>query len=187
MALAGVGIAAAAIIAVVVVSAHATPEFDACPAVGYVTTVDVRIAGDAADVHDVRLCTTGGCSAPAAEAAWATPETGASAPATTPADDGSTSSIPEKPTGPELPAPVPPTGAARVEAPSLAFVNTEIPRTWEFELPTGNPRRVSAAAYGADGRALAGRVFDLRWHRNSPGDRCDLSESTGAVTLHVGS
>ncbi len=210
----GVGVGLVSIVAVVYSGAH---QPVACPAVARVNVVDVRIAGDPAAVHDVRLCTTGGCSSSAAEAlgpespgartpgpstsgpqqpqspqpqpptASATPDSSVTPTGTAPPRDSAGDPIPAFPTGPETPAPAAPTTGPHFAAPPLSIFNARLPGTWTFETQQEYPTRVSATAYGADGRALASRVVDLRWRRSAPGDVCDVSRVTGPVSLHVGS
>lgn len=205
-ALVGVGVGLVAIVAVVAYSGAHQPV--ACPAVARLIVVDVRIVGDPAAVHDVRLCTTGGCSLSAAEAlgpespgastpgpttsqqpptASATPDSSVTPTGTTPARDSAGDPIPAFATGPETPAPAAPTTGPHFAAPQLSIVNARLPGTWTFETQQEYPTRVSATAYGADGRALASRVVDLGWRRSAPGDVCDVSKVTGPVSLHVGS
>lgn len=213
-ALVGVGVGLVAIVAIAAYSGGHQPV--ACPAVGRVIVVDVRISGDSTAVHDVRLCTTGGCSAAAAEAlgsqppdasapgqpdastpgpsatrpspsASSTPDSGATPISTAPARDSAGDPIPAFPTGPETPAPAAPTSGPHFAAPRLFVINEHLPGAWMFETQQEYPTRVSATAYGADGRALASRVVDLRWRRAAPGDVCDVSKVTDPVSLRVGS
>jgi hypothetical protein len=219
-ALVGVGVGLVAIVGIAAYSGGHQPV--SCPAVARVIVVDVQISGDPAAVHDVRLCTTGGCSAPAAETRGsqppdastpgqpaasapgptppsapgpfatqpspsATPDSGATPTSAPPARHSAVDALPAFPTGPETPAPAVPTSGPHFAAPRLFVAGDHLPGAWRFETLQEYPTRVSATAYGADGRALASREVDLRWRLATPGDVCDVSKVTGPVGLRVGS
>lgn len=196
----GGGVALAAVLAIIGYSLRGGDTIYACPAIGRASDLSVRITGDASAVHDVRLCTTGGCSAPAAGTPTGSatgspsgsmggspsgPETG---PASTTQENTMTGeTIPAAPTGPETPSPELPTAATHFAAPhSVTIVGTP-PRSWAFETGAAYPTEVTATAYGSDGRRLATRSAHLEWHREYPENVCETWSVTDAVRLHVGS
>lgn len=188
-ALAGIAVAAVALVAVVAVATHGFRDTTACAAVAFSPLVVVRIVGDPAAVHDVRLCTTAGCSAPAATSAPA------AAPSASPAPAGTAAPA-------ETPAPVPPVGttatprpgsawtgvtppADPVSVPQFSGYEATTPGRWAFSGVADHPAVVSATAYGDDGRELASRTVTLDWHDQDPGAACPTGEVADPVTLRV--
>lgn len=209
----GLGVAAVAIVAVIGLSTSGFRHETVCSAVGYAPLLVVTITGDPAAVHDVRVCTTGGCSAPAAAALarWAADANDTSAPETPSATGASPSggpssaaTVPSPPTGPETPAPAHPPGSTSTPRPGSGWTGTTtaapdvepapqfspfadtVPARWGFSGVDERPPVVGITAYGADGRALASRVATLDWHELSPGSACPTPGVTGPVRLRVG-
>ncbi|AMM22083.1 hypothetical protein AX769_20460 [Frondihabitans sp. PAMC 28766] len=212
-ALVGLGVAAVAIVAVIGLATSGFRQETVCSAVGYAPLLVVTITGDPAAVHDVRVCTTGGCSAPAAAALarWAADansssvqETPAATPASPPSGRSSAVTVPSPPTGPETPAPARPPGSTSASRPGSGWTGTTtatpgvepapqfspfadtVPARWGFSGVGGRPPAVGITAYGADGRALASRVATLDWHELSPGSACPTPVVPGPVRLRVG-
>ncbi|AMM22082.1 hypothetical protein AX769_20455 [Frondihabitans sp. PAMC 28766] len=181
----GGGAAAAAVVAALVVAGTAGPRFaTSCPAVAKVITVDVHLSGTPGLAHDVRLCTSGGCSAPAASVlATANADRGPSVQQDSLPGGGT---LPTAPTSAETPSPVLPTGGASFPAPTFDFFSRP-PSSWTFDTAEEYPTAVVVAAYGADGHELASRAVDLSWHRPYPHDVCRAWLVTRPVTLAVAS
>lgn len=178
-----VAVVAALVVAALVVAGTGPRFATSCPAVAKVITVDVHVSGTPGLAHDVRLCTSGGCSAPAASVlATANADGGPSVEQDSLPGGGT---LPTAPTSAETPSPVLPTGGASFPAPTFDFFSRP-PSSWTFDTAEAYPTAVVVAAYGADGHELASRAVYLSWHRPYPHDECETWEATGPITLRVG-
>lgn len=145
----------------------------ACPAIGYVSGLEVIVEGDVAAVDEVELCTNEGCSAPE--------PTAAPAPSLAVTDDwvqlpnGGFSPAP----GPSVPPPTSP------DAPYIGSRQGD--NTWRFTFILGPvPGHVTLRALAEDGTVLAEQENDLEWTRDDPFNPCPGPVSTPPVVLMVG-
>jgi hypothetical protein len=147
----------------------------ACPAIGYVSTIEVRVEGNTAAVHEVQLCTDEGCSAP--EPTPAPAPTVAIAEGWVPLPNGGFSPAP----GPGIPPPTYP------EAPFLSFRPSA--GKWAFR-PAGarnsTPDRVTLRALAQDGAVLAEQENDLVWTKTDPFNPCGSPVATPPIVFLVG-
>jgi len=145
----------------------------ACPAIGYVSGLEVIVEGDTAAVNEVQLCTDEGCSAPE--------PTAAPAPSLAVTDhwvqlpDGGFSPAP----GPTIPPPA---------YPDTRYIGSrQGDNTWRFTFILGPvPGHVTLRALAEDGIVLAEQVNDLEWTRDDPFNPCPGPVSTPPVVFMVG-
>lgn len=137
----------------------------ACPAIGWTNTVEVRVPGSAAvdsPVHEVAFC--GGTDCTPGQAAGATPPpapgtAGASAgTAPTPAPGGSPTAGPE------------PTAA--LPFPTFGRTTEHDGETWRVMTEMGTPDRGRVALRDDAGATLTERVVDLTWTRHGGSEQC---------------
>jgi hypothetical protein len=145
----------------------------ACPAIGYVSTLDVIVEGDVGALHEVQLCTDEGCSAPE--------PTPAPAPSVAVSEDwiplpnGGFSPAP----GPTIPPPT---------YPDNRYIGSrQGDNTWRFSFILGPvPTHVTLRALAEDGSVLAEQVNDLEWTRDDPFSPCPGPVTTPPVVVMVG-
>lgn len=162
----------AALVAVILPAAGCST---ACPAIGYVSGLEVIVEGDMAEVAEVQLCTDEGCSAPAPTAA-PTP-----APSVAVTDEwvqlpgGGFSPAP----GPSVPPP---------SYPDTRYIGSrQDDNTWAFTFILGPvPGHVTLRALTEDGSVLAEQKNDLEWTREDPLNPCPGPVSTPPVVFLVG-
>jgi hypothetical protein len=159
--------------ALVAVTLPAAGCSTACPAIGYVSTLEVTVQGGAEAVHDVQLCTDEGCSAPE--------PTAAPAPSIAVTDHwiqlpgGGFSPAP----GPSVPPPA---------YPDTRYIGSRQGEdTWRFTFILGPvPRHITLRALATDGSVLAEQVNDLEWTRDDPFNPCPGPVTTPPVVFSVG-
>jgi hypothetical protein len=146
----------------------------ACPAIGYVSSLEVRLEGDTSAIDEVRLCTDDGCSAPEPTAAPVP------APSMAVSDDwvqlpnGGFSPAP----GPRVPPPTYP------DAPYISSRHGA--DTWRFTFILGPvPTRITLRALSEEGALLAEQLHHLEWTRDDPFNRCPGPITTPPVVLTV--
>lgn len=161
------------IAALVVATLPAAGCNTACPAIGYVSGLEVIVEGDVAAVDEVELCTDEGCSAPEPIAA--------PAPSLAVTDDWV-----QLPNGGFSPAPrpsVPP--PTYPDAPYIGSRQGD--NTWRFTFILGPvPDLVTLRALAEDGTMLAEQENDLEWTRDEPFNSCPGPISTAPVVFIVG-
>lgn len=150
----------------------------ACPAIGYVSSLEVAVVGGTDRVSDVRLCTDQGCSA-----AWPTP-------APTPAPS---IAVPDQwvplPNGGFSPAPEPNAGPDSTP-PAYPEVSIHGVRqdqdTWTFTFVLGpNPDHITLRALSTDGALLAEQEHDLEWTVAGGYAPCPGPVTTPPLTLRL--
>lgn len=136
----------------------------ACPAIGWVNSITVELAGDVSRVDTVQLCADGACSE-------LRPESGTAAPrivVTTPLDASA-------PPTPEAQPTMAPFYAERVDA-----------DTWRFTVVNmSSPDRVTAKALSATGAVLAVKEADLDWKWVGGSAQCGGPAEASPVLLTV--
>ena len=145
----------------------------ACPAIGYVSGLEVIVEGDTAAVNEVQLCTDEGCSAPE--------PTAAPAPSLAVTDhwvqlpNGGFSPAP----GPTIPPPA---------YPDTRYIGSrQGDNTWRFTFILGPvPSHVTLRALAGDGSVLAEQENDLEWTRDDAFNLCPGPVSTPPVVFKVG-
>jgi hypothetical protein len=147
----------------------------ACPAIGYVSGLEVIVEGDTAAIDEVQLCTDEGCSAPAPTAAPVP------APSVAVTDDWV-----QLPGGGFSPAPGP-----RVRPPTYPDTpyigSRQGDNTWKFTFILGPvPTHIILRALAEDGALLAEQVNDLEWTRDDPFNPCPGPVSTPPLIFLVG-
>lgn len=128
-----------------------------CPAVGWVSTITVRLEGDLTAVDHVELCTLEGCSVPDV----ASPE----------------------PASPK--SAVPRLGAD--PSPSVApftAARTAI-NSWLFTVRSQLPDDVTTRVLTKDGTLLAGQQSRLEWTRAGGSEECGGPMTTQPITLQL--
>lgn len=121
----------------------------ACPAVGWVNSVTVELAGDVSRVDTVQLCSNGACSELRPE-----PTVAPRIIVTTPLD-------PTAPVTPDVQPTMAPFYAERIDA-----------DTWQFTVSMSSPDHVTAKALSATGEVLAETETDLEWKRVGGSAQC---------------
>ncbi|WP_258802366.1 hypothetical protein [Pseudarthrobacter sp. NS4] len=147
----------------------------ACPAIGYVSGIEVIVEGDTTLIDEVQLCTDEGCSAPEPTAAPVP------APSVAVTDDWV-----QLPNGGFSPAP-----GSRVQPPTYPDTHYIGSRkegnTWRFTVILGPaPTRITLRALAEDGSLLAEQVNDLEWTRDDPFNPCPGPVTTPPVLFLVG-
>ena len=137
-------------------------SINACPAIGYVSSLTVNIEGNVSAVTEVRVCDATGCSQPA-------PRPGTPMPMK--------SVVPEF--SPEPPSPSPPVSYAPF------YGNQEDGDTWAFTMSFGTPDHVTVRALAADGTVLAEQEHDLVWTRVGGTEQCGGPVTTPPIQLSV--
>jgi hypothetical protein len=136
---------------------------NACPAIGWINSVTVELAGDVSRVATVQLCVAGGCSE-------LSPEPGTAAPRI----------VETMPLGPTAPVTY---GAAPSMAP---FYAEQIDaRTWRFTVNMSSPDRVTAKALTAGGEVLIAKETDLEWKRVGGSAQCGGPSDVPPIKLTV--
>lgn len=141
----------------------------ACPAIGWVNSVTVELAGDLSRVDSVQLCADGACSE-------LRPEPGTAAPrivVTTPLD-ASVPFTPEAQLSPEAQPTMAPFYAEKIDA-----------DTWRFTVNMSSPDHVTAKALSATGEVLAVKEADLDWKRVGSSAQCGGPSEASPVELTV--
>lgn len=147
----------------------------ACPAIGYVSGLEVVVEGDVTAVDEVQLCTDEGCSAPEPT----------SAPAPAPSADVTDHWVP-LPGGGFSPAPGP--IISPPSYPDTRYIGSrQGDNTWRFTFILGPvPTHITLRALADDGSLLAEQVNDLEWTRDDPFNACPGPISTPPVVFLVG-
>jgi hypothetical protein len=144
----------------------------ACPAIGYVSVLEVHLEGNNSQVHEVQLCTGQGCSAPAPTVTTA-PSVAVSE-AWIPLPDGGFSPAPG-PSDPPPPYPDAPAHGVR-----------EDDNTWSFRFILGpNPDRVTVRALAVDGSVLTEQENDVVWTPAKGYAPCPGPVTTPPLTLRI--
>lgn len=123
---------------------------NACPAIGWVNSVTVELAGDVSRVGDVQLCADGACSELRPEPETAAPRVVTTMPV------GATA-----PVTPKTPPSMAPFYAEQVDA-----------DTWRFTVNMRSPNRVTAKVLAAGGEVLIEMGADLEWKRVGGSAQC---------------
>lgn len=163
------------IAALVAVMLPATGCSTACPAIGYVSGLEVIVEGDTTAIDEVQMCTDEGCSTPEPTAA-PVPER-----SVTVTDDwvqlpnGGFSPAP----GPSIPPPT---------YPDTAYIGSrQGDNTWRFTFILGPvPTHITLRALAEDGSLLAEQVNDLQWTRDDPFNPCPGPVTTPPVVFLLG-
>lgn len=121
----------------------------ACPAVGWVNSVTVELAGDLSRVDTVQLCSEGACSDLRPE------------PTVAPRIIVTHSLNPTAPVTPDVQPTMAPFYAERIDA-----------DTWQFTVSMSAPDHVTAKALSAAGGVLAETQTDLVWQRVGGSAQC---------------
>ncbi|GAA2143643.1 MULTISPECIES: hypothetical protein [Arthrobacter] len=128
-----------------------------CPAVGWVSTITVRLEGDITAVNDVQLCTPEGCSVrEAAPAQAASPKTA----------------------GPSLPGDASPSPAPFVA--SKTALNS-----WLFTVSGPLPHEVTTRVLAKDGTVLAQQQSPVEWTRTGGSEECGGPVTTPPITVQL--
>lgn len=136
---------------------------NACPAVGWVNSVTVELAGDVPRVGAVQLCADGSCSE-------LFPEPGNAAPRVV-----STMPLgPTAPVTPEAPPSMAPFYAEQVDA-----------DTWRFTVNLSSPDHVTAKALTATGVVLIEKEANLEWKRVGGSAQCGGPSEVPPIELVV--
>ncbi len=136
----------------------------ACPAIGWVNSVTVELAGDVSSVDTVQLCDGDSCSQLAPQAA----------PSATRSISPTLSVDPSAPFTPEPQRTSAPFYATRIDA-----------GTWRFSVMMGSPDRVSAKALSASGEVVAETEADLDWKRVGGSAQCGGPSEASPVKLTI--
>ena len=128
-----------------------------CPAVGWVSTITVRLEGDLTAVDDVQLCTPEGCSVP---------EVAASQPASP------KSAVPSSPV--DTSPPTAPFDATRTAV-----------NSWSFTVRGHLPAEVKTRVLARDGTLLTQQQVQLEWTRAGGSDECGGPMRTQPITLQL--
>lgn len=144
----------------------------ACPAIGYVSVLEVQLEGNSSQVNDVQLCTDQGCSAPAPSPA--------PAPSVAVSDDW----IP-LPNGGFSPAPGPSVPPPTYPDAQIQGVRKD-DDTWTFTFyPGPNPDRVTVRALATGGTVLAEQDNGLVWTVAPGYAPCPGPVTTPPLTLRL--
>lgn len=128
-----------------------------CPAVGWISTITVRLEGDLTAVDDVEICTPEGCSVPDVTAVQtASPK----------------SAVPSSPVDPS--ASTAPFAAARTAVIS-----------WLFTVRGSLPGEVDTRVLARDGTLLAEQQSRLEWTRVAGSEECGGPMTTQPITLRL--
>lgn len=134
-------------------------SINACPAIGYVSSLTVNIEGNVAAVSDVTVCDETRCSEPEPTAA---------------------SPVPKKTVVTEFsPEPQP-----TVTYPPF-HSRREDQDTWVFTVSHGDPAKVAVRALAADGTVLAEQEHDIVWTRVGGTEQCGGPVTTPPILLSV--
>lgn len=147
----------------------------ACPAIGYVSTIEVIVEGEAEAVDEVQLCTDEGCSAPEPAAAPA-PSVIVSE-QWVPLPNGGFSPAPE----PSIPLPTYP------DAPFLSHKRDA--GKWAFypaAARDSTPDQVTLRALAENGSLIAEQENDLEWTKNDPFNPCGSPVTTPPIVFMMG-
>ena len=135
----------------------------ACPAIGWVNSVTVELAGDVSRVDAVQLCAEDACSE-------LRPEPGTAVPrivVTTPLDARASPTPEAQPT-------MAPFYAERIDA-----------DTWRFTVNMSSPDHVTAKALSSTGEVIAEKDADLDWKRVGGSAQCGGPVEASPVLLTV--
>ncbi|MDQ0734527.1 hypothetical protein [Arthrobacter agilis] len=154
----------------------------ACPAIGWVNAVEIRLDGSADDVERVawvELCDDLGCSTPAAPPA--PPDDSPPPPPSLPAS--SARPAPALLTPPALPtaAPAPP---HQPEEPYY-WAEPDGEGRWRVQVGMSTPDTVTIRAFAADSAVLAEATVDLAWERVGGSAACGGPMATGTLGLAI--
>ncbi len=128
-----------------------------CPAVGWVSTITVRLEGDLTAVDDVQLCIPEGCSV--SDVAAPQPASPKSAVPSSPAD----------------PSPA---------TPPFTATRTAV-NSWSFTVRGQLPGEVNTRALAQDGTLLVQQPARLEWNRAGGSDECGGPMTTQPITLQL--
>jgi hypothetical protein len=135
----------------------------ACPAIGWVNSITVELAGDPSGVDTVQLCADGACSELRPEPGTAAPRTVV----TTPLDGTA-------PVAPYVQPTMAPFYAERIDA-----------DTWLFTVSMSTPDHVTAKALSSTGEVIAEKEADLAWTRVGGSAQCGGPAEPSPVLLSV--
>jgi hypothetical protein len=135
----------------------------ACPAIGYISTVEVHLEGNAGAVNEVQLCNEQGCSQPEPTAGQPVPRRTI----TTESLDPRAS-----------PAP-----AVDSPPPNLMYGRRAETARWVFTFPFGAPQHVTVRALTTDGGVLAQQDNELIWTRVGGTPPCPGPVTTPPIKL----
>lgn len=160
----------AALVAVMLPAADCST---ACPAIGYVSSVEVIVQGWTDAVDEVQLCTDEGCSAP--EPTVAPAPSVAVSDYWVPLPGGGFSPGP----GPSVPPPT---------YPATRYIGSrQANDRWRFTFILGPvPTHITLRALAEDGTLLAEQVNDLQWTRDDPFNPCPGPVTTPPVVFLLG-
>ena len=134
-------------------------SINACPAIGYISTLTVNIEGNIAAVSDVKVC------------------------------DGTRCSEPEPTAGTPVPKKTVVTEFSPEPQPTVTYApfysHREDQDTWTFTVNTGNPEEVTVRALAADGMVLAEQEHDLVWTMVGGSEQCGGPVTTPPIRLSV--
>ena len=128
-----------------------------CPAVGWVSTIIVRLEGDLTAVDDVQLCIPEGCSVPDVAA--------------------------PQPASPKSAVPSSPAGPSPATAPFTA-TQTAV-NSWSFTVRGHLPGEVDTRVLAQDGTLLAQQPSQLAWIRVGGSDECGGPMTTPPITFQL--
>ncbi|MCB5280797.1 MAG: hypothetical protein ABIP92_03495 [Arthrobacter sp.] len=128
-----------------------------CPAVGWVSTITVRLEGDLTAVDHVELCTPAGCSVPVVASA--------------------------QPAAPKSAVPSPPADPSPSAAP-FTSARTAI-NSWLFTVRGQLPEDVKTRVLTQDGTLLAGLESRPEWTRAGGSEECGGPMTTPPITLQL--
>jgi hypothetical protein len=129
----------------------------ACPAVGWVTTITVRLEGALGAVNDVQLCTPEGCSVPNATSPQAASPKSA----------------------------VPSSADDRSLAPSPFLASKTAINTWLFTVSGPLPDEVTTHVAAKDGILIAQQHSLLEWTRVGGSEQCGGQMTTPPIILQL--
>ncbi|SFT70147.1 hypothetical protein [Arthrobacter sp. ov118] len=128
-----------------------------CPAVGWVTTITVRLEGDLTAVNDVQLCTPEGCSV----------------------------TNPTSPQNASPKSAVPSSADDRSLAPSPFIASKASINTWLFTVSGPLPDEVTTHVSAKDGTLIAQQHSHLEWTRVGGSEQCGGQMATPPIILQL--
>ena len=128
-----------------------------CPAVGWISTISVRLEGDLTAVDDVELCTPEGCSVPDVAA--------------------------PQPASPKSAVPSPPVASSPSTAPFAATRTAA--NSWSFTVRGHLPGDVETRVLGPGGALLAQQQYQLEWTRSGGSDECGGPMTTQPIIIRL--
>ncbi len=140
---------------------------EACPAIGWSSSLTVELTGDTSPVHLVELCSEGTCSGPVQRA----PDTGAK------------NFLPVPSTGAVSRGPV--SEGTELEEPSPYSASRVDDNTWHMGFMMQTPTAVTVRALTAGGKVLAEENFTLEWTRVGGSEQCGGPMKADPVVLEL--